>query len=219
MSNEVSFGEPIFFHPDESDISPARIRRFSQSVLSAEAWFRSADELIAAMDLLEPNVVRFWEDVRSIAFAADTTSDVRLKPQKTDAPSKHEKSDAPPEHGLMDQHMMLAGFAIENICKGYLAARLSDEERQRVHQAGVLPKSFRGHHVLKLVEQTGMTLSDTEKFLLKRITDAVLWRGRYPSAISHEAIRPFAQIGSDIRHIKGILQRLRRHVRANDPKR
>ena len=216
MPDPVSLGEPIFSYPDDSDISPARIRRFSQSVLSAEAWFRSADELIAAMDLLEPQVVRFWEDVRSIAFAADMTSEVPSKQQKNDAPLKHEKSDVPPKHGLMDQHMMLAGFAIENICKGYLAARLSDEERQGVQQAGVLPKSLRGHDVLKLVEQTGMTLSETEKFLLKRITDAVLWRGRYPSAISHEGIRPFAQIGSDIRHIKGILQRLRRHVRAKD---
>jgi hypothetical protein len=210
-------GEPSFSQPDDDDIfSPARIRRFSQSVLSADAWFRSADELIAAMNLLEPHVERFWEDVRSIAFAADMTSDVPSKHEKSDGLSQHQKSDVPSKDGLINQHMMLAGFAIENLCKGYLAGRLTHEEREQVQQAGVLPKSLQGHDILKLVEQTGMTLSDTEKFLLKRITDAVVWRGRYPSALSHERIRPFAQIGSDIRHIKAILRRLRRHAGAKD---
>src|SRR4029077_16024250 len=114
--------------------------------------------------------------------------------------------------------MMLAGFAIENLCKGYLANRLSYEEREDVQRVGVLPKSLKSHDILNLVEQTGMALSDTEKYLLKRITDAVVWRGRYPSAISHEQIRPFAQIGSDTRHIKTLLQKVRRHVRAKDPK-
>ena len=157
------------------------------------------------MDLLEPHVERFWKSVRSLFLAVDKTSDV---------PSKQEKSDVVSKHNLVNQHMMLAGFAIENLCKGYLAGRLSHEEREDVQRAGVLPKSLKGHDILNLVEQTGMTLSDTEKYLLKRITEAVLWRGRYPSAISHEQSRPFAQIGSDIRHIKTLLQKVRRHVRA-----
>jgi len=37
----------------------ARIARFSQSVLSEEAWFRAANELIAAMELLEPHIEYF----------------------------------------------------------------------------------------------------------------------------------------------------------------
>jgi hypothetical protein len=208
MADGVSLGEPSFFRPDDSDtFSPARIRRFSQAVLSAEAWFYTADELIAAMDLLEPHVGRFWDDVRSIAFAVDNTSDV---------PPKHETTDVSSKHSLINQHMMLAGFAIENLSKGYLTGRVSHKEREDVQRARVLPKSLKGHDILNLVEQTGMTLSDTERFLLERITDAVLWRGRYPSASSHERIRPFAQIGSDIRHIKTLLQKVRRHVGAKD---
>ena len=186
MPDEVSFGEPSFSYPDDSDtFSPARIRRFSQYVLSATAWFRSADELIAAMDQLEPHVQRFWEDVRSLAFAADATSDVPSKPpQKSDAPSNQQNSSV--KHSLINQHMMLAGFAIENLCKGYLVGRLSHQEREKVVRAGDLPKSLISHDILKLVEQTGMphsehfrlnTICDTEKFLLKRITEAVFWRG------------------------------------------
>jgi hypothetical protein len=85
-SGKVSLGEPRFFHPDDSDtFSPARIRRFSQAVLSAEAWFCAADELIGAMNLVEPHVERFWDDVRSIGSAFDTTGDVPSKPQQSGA--------------------------------------------------------------------------------------------------------------------------------------
>ncbi len=225
MADEISFGEPSFSSPDDSEtFTPERIRRFSQAVLSVEAWFRSADELIAAMDLLEPHVERFWDDVRSVFLAVDNTSDAPSEHQTSDVSPKHEKTDVPSKYSLIDQHMMLAGFAIENLCKGYLAGRLSHQEREKV-RAGVLPKSLKSHDILKLVEQTGMphskhfrlnTLCDTEKFLLERITDTVVWRGRYPSATSHKRIRPFAQMGSDIRHIKTLLQKVRRHVRAKD---
>jgi hypothetical protein len=48
MADEVSLGEPSF-------TSFPYVRQFSQSVLSAATWFRTADELIATMDLVEPN--------------------------------------------------------------------------------------------------------------------------------------------------------------------
>jgi len=213
MPDEVSFGEPSFTSfpyselndSEDSDIfAKARIRHFSQSVLSAEAWFQTANELIAAMDLLEPHVASFWNSVRALVL--DTKSGAALNDQK---------SDVPPKHNLINQHMMLAGFAIENLCKGYLAGELSLQEREDV-QAGALPESLKDHRIVNLVEQTGMTVSDTEKYLLNRITEAVLWRGRYPSAISHKEVRPFAQIGSDICHIKTLLQKIRRHVGAKD---
>ena len=209
MADKISFGETTFLSHSEFNESEdreifarARIHQFSQSVLSAQAWFQIADEVITAMDLLEPHVESFWNSVRAVFLGGK--SDMAPTPQKWENPSKH---------SLINQHMMLAGFAIENLCKGYLAGRLTPEERDAV-RSGILPKSLRIHDILKLVEQTGMKLSDTEKFLLNRITDAVLWRGRYPSAVSHEWIRPFAQIGSDIRHIKRLLQKVRRHVGA-----
>ena len=113
-TGEVSFGEPSLG-------SIPYVRQFSQSVLSAEAWFRTADELIAAMDLVEPNVEHFWEDVRSIAGAFDQASEM---------PPKHQKNDVAPKHSLINQHMMLAGLAIENLCKGYLAGGLVPNNRK-----------------------------------------------------------------------------------------
>jgi hypothetical protein len=169
--------------------------RFAQYVLSEDAWFHTANELIAAMDKLEPQINQFWECLNAQFLV--------------------QNSDPEPEHSLHDVHMMLSGFAIENLCKGYLAGRLSLKEREDV-KAGSLPESLRGtHDILDLVERTGMTLCDTEKELVKKIGQAI-WRGRYPSPTSHKRINPFARIDSDISWIRTFLQKLRRHVGAKD---
>lgn len=200
MPDKPSISAPGSFPYSELSISEergiltrARIARFSQSVLSEEAWFRAANELTAAMELLEPNIESFWHCLRAQVL--------------------HQNSDPEPEHSLVNVHMMLAGFAIENLCKGYFCRRLTPEERDGV-KAGSLPESMRGtHNILKFVERTGMTLSETEKYLVKRIGEAI-WRGRYPIPTSHKKTGPFAQAGSDIRRIKTFLQRLRAHVGA-----
>lgn len=131
------------------------------------------------MELLEPHIRHYSDCLR--AQVIDQRSDVKL-----------------PEHSLVSVHMILAGFAIENLCKGYLAPRLSPEERERV-KAGFLPKSLHHHRILKLVERTGIArtrlkLSKSEKNVVERIEKAVVWRGRYPSAPSHEGIRPLCAI-------------------------
>jgi hypothetical protein len=174
----------------------ARIAAFSQAVLTPEEWFRRADELIAAMDLLEPDVKHHWEYYRTLVLD-----------EKTEM--------VPPKRVLVNVHMMLAGFAIENLCKGYLAGQLSPKERTDA-KAGALPDSLMSHNLLELIEKTGMTLSDTEEYLVKRLTETVFWRGRYPSPILHKWLGPFAQIGSDIDRIKRVLSKLRRHVGAKD---
>jgi hypothetical protein len=187
-------------HETHEERERAQIARFSQYVLSPEAWFRIADELEAAMKLLEPQIERFWECVRADAGVVE----------KKD-------SEPPPKHSLINVHMMLAGFAIENLCKGYLAGGLSWEEREDV-KAGVLPKTWqawRAHDILELVLSTGVKVTDIEKDLFKRTGDAI-WRGRYPCPTSHKKIEPFAQWGRDVPRIKTALPKLRAHVGAKD---
>jgi hypothetical protein len=91
----VSFGEARFEagsefgnFEDTDVLTAARIRHFAQSVLSAECWFQTADELIAAMDLIGRNVERFWEDYNSIVFGVDMT---------TDPPSRYQKANVAPK--------------------------------------------------------------------------------------------------------------------------
>lgn len=218
----VSFGEARFVSGsefgnfDDTDIlTAARIRHFAQSVLSAEAWFQTADELIAGMHLIGRNVERFWEDYHSIVFGADMTTDPPSRYQKANLAPKHQETDVGRKHDLANQHMMLAGFAVENLCKGYLAGLLTPEEQEDV-KAGELPKKLKTHDLVELVRSTGMTFSDRDKDLLQRIGEAAIWRGRYPSPTYHDKIVPFAQWEDDIGRIKMFLPKLRAHVGAKD---
>jgi hypothetical protein len=111
--------------------------------------------------------------------------------------------------------MMLAGFAVENLCKGYLAGLLTPEKQEDV-KAGELPKKLKTHDLVELVRSTGMTFSDRDKDLLQRIGEAAIWRGRYPSPTYHDKIVPFAQWEDDIGRIKMFLPKLRAHVGAKD---
>ena len=189
-SGSLPFPGPIL--SEGRDIFTNKLARF-QLVLSPEAWFHTANELIAAMKLLEPHIKRYWECLNAQFLG--------------------QSRDVEPEHSLQNVHMMLAGFAIENLCKGHLVGRLSLKQQQDV-KGGTLPKKLITHDILKLVRQTGMTLSETEKYLVEAIRETIRWRGRYPSPTSHEGIHPFAQMGSYIRRINMLLLKLRRHVGA-----
>jgi len=193
-----NMSDPKRPHETPEERERAKIARFSQYVLSQEAWFGIADELEAAMKLLEPQIEHFWECFRADAGVVE----------KKD-------SEPAPKHSLINAHMMLAGFAIENLCKGYLAGRLSWEEKEDVKSGGKLPQTWRTHEILELVLSTGLEVTDIEKDLLKRIGDAI-WRGRYPGPTSHKEIEPFAQWGCDVPRIRTVLQKLRAHVGAKD---
>lgn len=148
-------------------LTRAQIARYSDTLLKNEAWFQKANELIGAMALLEPRIEHHWQCLRKQVF-------------------EEQNSEVEPEHSLMNVHMLLAGFAIENLCKGHLIDQLKPDEQKKVKD-GVLPESLKGNHsILNFVEKTGMTLSDSEKYLLRRISEAVVWRGRYPVPTSHK---------------------------------
>ena len=172
-------------------LSKRKVKRFSELTLCEEAWFRAADDLIEAMALVEPRIKDYWQKASS---------------QLLDANNEEEL----PPLGLVNVHMMLAGFAVENLCKGFLAARLAKREKAQA-KAGVLPKSLRTHDIPALVERVGMSVSETDSYLLERLGEAV-WRGRYSIPTDHKRIQPFAQFASDVRRTRAILQKLRKHV-------
>ena len=53
--------------------------------------------------------------------------------------------------GCAEVHLMLAGFAIENLCKGFLVRNLSPEDRRKI-AIGDFPKVLDGHNVLHFVK-------------------------------------------------------------------
>jgi hypothetical protein len=97
---------------DAELLTKKRIARFSQYILSQEAWFYTANKLIAAMKLLQPHIESYWEAFNAQFLGQDRGPE--------------------PGHSLTDVYMMLAGFAIENLCKAYLVDRLSPDDRNAI---------------------------------------------------------------------------------------
>jgi hypothetical protein len=131
------------------------------------AWFESANELIAAAEAIAPSVTAYWDSI--------------AKWQK-------DKSQIFNEHSGHHAFLMLYAFACENYCKGYLAQRLSLEERNKLVTAGVFPKSLHTHNLLRLASDVGFAnkgLEDEE--LLRRLTHASIWAGRYPLSVQYDA--------------------------------
>lgn len=180
---------------EPSQASKAKIARYSDVGLSDVSWFRIANELTTAMGLMEPYIKEYWDRLK--ASLGDTTNELEQL-----------------EYSVANVHLMLAGFVVECLCKGFLARQLSPEERKKV-ESGDLPNSLKGSHgILEFVQRTGLSLAAAEDDLLKRITEAVVWRGRYPIPTAHERIKPYAEICSDVDRTKRFLLKLRHHVGA-----
>jgi hypothetical protein len=71
--------------------------------------------------------------------------------------------------------LMLAGFAIEALLKGILIAGNPTTVSQ-----GRLPKWLLNHDLAGLMQRANVRLTEAEAELLRRLTEAVQWRGRYP---------------------------------------
>lgn len=131
---------------------------YANELLSSQEWFDTANELTAAMELLEPHVLAYWQ---SMYHWSKGTMMFR-------------------EHAFTALYMMLAGFAIENLCKGFAVNKLTFKERDDVKKAGRLPSRLEGHNLLTLVKDIGLSIDLQEEELLQRMKRAAVWFGRYP---------------------------------------
>lgn len=180
-------------------------QNYETKITPSQNWFRVANELLAAAEFLAPSILKWWEDMREWS---------------------KEKKKPPPEHKFQTTYMMLCSYAIENFCKGWLAARLPGWERERLRRKGKLPKSLEGHDLFRLVEKIGMPLIDHDEELLRRLACCAVWRGRYPVPLYYRGGEEEFKDGKkysleslgarDIPRIKEFIQRLRQHVNASD---
>jgi hypothetical protein len=73
---------------------------------------------------------------------------------------------------------LLAGYSLENVLKGIIIAQNpnigKDETRWRRLTSG------QGHKLLWLCEEAKISLDESSRQFLERLTEAMLWIGRYP---------------------------------------
>lgn len=72
-------------------------------------------------------------------------------------------------------YMLLAGLAIENLIKG-----LSIKKDSALIDNGKLDQSLGKHDLLALARKAGVRLTEEERSLVERLTEYVIWAGRYP---------------------------------------
>lgn len=91
--------------------------------------------------------------------------------------------------GLDRVFYLLAGLALENIMKGILIAR----DKSLLSKGMISNKKILKHNLSDLFKEVGLALSDRELNLVERVSETVVWAGRYPVP-KHESARALRPI-------------------------
>jgi hypothetical protein len=103
-------------------------------------------------------------------------------------------------------YMMLSGLCVECLAKGLILSR-----DPTLVETGKIPGSIRSHDLAKLVAHAGMTdLDGKTDDLLRRLTQAVRWHGRYPVSTDYE--HKSGRIGMNIPEDYRLIEELQRQL-------
>lgn len=119
-----------------------------------------------------------------------------------------------PEHDHHFTFLMLGGYALENLCKGFLVGCLSEAELKVLRDEGKLPEGLKNHRSGDYIENIGFKLNEIEEELVDRANAAVVWRGRYPIPTKFGQMNPTISMKSDVRRMFDLIDRIRHHVGA-----
>ena len=86
--------------------------------------------------------------------------------------------------GVRRQALMLLGFAIENATKGILSYKKRGT-KNTAKGALSLADELNCHNLLILVQKCDEVLTEEEADALNKLTEWVIWRGRYPIPTTH----------------------------------
>ncbi len=177
---------------------------FVPKVLNRKHWFKKANQLVSAAEILVPHVKRWWKSLEE---------------------SRKGQRKAPHEHAHHEIMLMLYGYAIENLCKGVIVGSISAKDRRRLREEGRLPKQLKTHNLLRLVKSTGLEVDLEDEDILRRMERSTLWEGRYPVPGLSDGVGPqkfsngkrysMSWLGlGDIERSRRLIERLREQVGA-----
>lgn len=149
--------------------------QYLEQALDWRLWVKSADDLLAAAEELEPSIKRYWSIAKEnlVAEREDVREGRRRRPWKEQGPY------------LQAIYSMLVAYAIENLYKASLILQNKKQYEQEIQQKGGLPSELRTsrHNLLDLVNKLNFNIDKDEKNLLLRISRHSYWQGRYPVPI------------------------------------
>ncbi|KAB2922281.1 MAG: hypothetical protein F9K22_11990 [Bacteroidetes bacterium] len=139
------------------------IKEYAQQVLDSKRWVNTSIDLLDSIKSLEPIVRNRWDNFNNMK------GDVRsLMIHKT--------------------FFFLLGLSIENLLKSRIVKYNQSSLRKEIFKNGKLPAILKGNHdLLKLAWDAKINITSEQSVLLKRLSRAILWSGRYAFPQSYKA--------------------------------
>lgn len=134
------------------------LEEFADAASDGESWIYTAEDLIAAAEHLEQEVIAYWN--RAEARMKGTVG--AYDPDPTGV------------------YFMLMAYALENLCKAALVDEDVEAFRDEVVDRGQIPGRVAGHDLSRLLSQLGFQLCDEDRELVWRLERNSVWSARYP---------------------------------------
>ena len=184
--------------------------KYAKLVCQARFWVYTAQCLYAAAEQLEPETNRLWKGLHDSIMSLE---------QKKD-PEPFQASD------YQAVYLMLVGYSLENLMKGFLAEKMKSEFSPEIGKTGKLPSILKDHKLDKLAMKCQLKLSSDEVGFLKRLSRHIVWVGRYHFATSAEKFYHLtdsntipssgkAWISNDINEVKKLINNIAKQLRIN----
>jgi len=174
---------------------------FSERLTDTKSWLRMADDLIAAANILEVEVIKYWSEIQ-------VENDRIIK--------------TPNRKYVQGPFSLLIAYALENYFKALLIHR--NQKDLKGWLLTKLPTYLSQHDLVKLASKLKFKLDISEQELLYRLSRSSIWAARYPIPIGSEAltnVKKFSDGRSyliayyapqDINRIHNFIDRLRNQV-------
>lgn len=174
---------------------------FSERLTDTKLWLRMADDLIAAANILEAEVVKYWSEIQ-----VENKQIVSIPNRKY----------------VQGAFSLLIAYALEN----YFKALLIHRERKflKGKLLSKLPKYVKKHDLINLAGKLKFKLEVSEEELLSRLTRSSMWAARYPIPVGPNALTAMQMLSNgrshltayytpnDINRIHNFIERLSNHV-------
>ena len=192
--------------------------QYLEQALDWQLWVKSADDLLAASEKLEPSIKKYW----SVAME-------NLKKEREDLKEgRYSEPKEKPGHYLQAIYSMLVAYAIENLYKASLILQNKKQYEQDILRERGLPRELKTqkHDLLGLVRKLNLDIDTDEINLLLRLSRNSYWQGRYPvptkakdlnSVVMHDGIPHFVACltPGDFTKIESLISRIKEHIKDN----
>jgi hypothetical protein len=177
---------------------------FSNRLTDTSLWIMKADELIAAANILEVEVVKYWSEIQ----LDEHNQPVNISNRKY----------------VQGAFSLLLAYALENYFKALLIHR--NQKDLKGWLLTELPRYLNQHDLGKLASKLKFKLDISEEELLCRLSRSSIWAARYPIPIGPKVLTNMKKFSNgqsyliayyslqDIKLIHNFIDRLRNHVLA-----